>query len=103
MDIFWKGEKIGKLKDAVPDMWYLEGTWISDNSMLSMEFEELAKTLNWSDVNSDPTCSTRVEIINELKQGEKTHAVVYGLTDNKLNVRRVYNQEGIDWVLKNIN
>ena len=40
-DIIWKGQKVGRIENCIPDMWYLEGAWTSHHTPISNDFEKL--------------------------------------------------------------
>ncbi|MDJ0591948.1 MAG: hypothetical protein QNJ72_18480 [Pleurocapsa sp. MO_226.B13] len=42
IEIFWKGQLVGTLVNSVPDMWYLEGEFISGSSEIAENFQKLA-------------------------------------------------------------
>ena len=70
IEIFWKGQLVGTLVNSVPDMWYLEGEFISGSSEIAENFQKLAEELDpklvfkdWDDgivikLKASPTASS---------------------------------------------
>jgi hypothetical protein len=101
--IAWRGKEVGKLTNSRFDMYYLEGTWVSNNYNESDIFENLIQTFDVKAVDKDPTKGTRVILSSiNTNTGNEIHAVVYGLENEILSLRTVYTNEGISWLLKNI-
>lgn len=97
-EIIWRGESIGHLTDVEPDMWYLDGAFKAADSELGKTFTEL--TSKFSGVMQDQTKGTRAVMWNG---NHKTHIVVIKLYDDgRLLVRRIMEDDSIEWVLKNV-
>lgn len=97
--IIWQENNVGEIENTISDMWYLEGNWISNNSESSKDFEQLIVTFDAREVNKDPTKGTKVI----LKSGDgMTHALIYSLENGKIFLRRVFKDEAVDWLLKNV-
>ena len=99
MKISWRGTQVGELVEWVPDMWYLEGRWIGNGSAESVAFESLIKTFEAKHIMADPTKGTRITLT---ENGAVTHAYVISLTVSSLFIRRVFDKEGVEWLLKNV-
>jgi hypothetical protein len=110
----WRGEDIGSYEVTGMDMWYLDGHFKSNESVLSKEFIELSKTLDLKKVMSDHKLGTRIELSNENKLdglnelnknmtgGEKEfiHALVLGNFKDTLCVRMVFDKKAVKILLK---
>jgi hypothetical protein len=100
-DIIWKGQKVGRIENCIPDMWYLEGMWVSDKSSLSNDFEKLVLTFAAKEVMQDPTNGTRA-ILKDDDNKKETHALVHSMADGTLFLRRVFDDDAVKWLLKNV-
>jgi len=99
MKIFWKGEEIGKIKDAMCDMGYWEGVWEPESSSLGSEFTSKALTFEYKAVIKNPEKGTRI------MYGESEpidHALVLGIIDGTLVFRMVYDPEAIEILMKTV-
>ena len=86
--LIWRGQSIGLFDNPTPDMWYLEGYWLSNQTEAATTFETLAKRLNSQEVYRD--WDNGIEIIIQEDAGEQTRAVVFGLSsESLLFVRRI--------------
>jgi hypothetical protein len=97
--ISWQGNEVGKLVEWMPDMWYVEGQWISNGSAESIAFESLIKTFEARQIMADPTKGTRITLTEDKAV---TQAYVISLTDSNLFIRRVFEKEAVEWLLKNV-
>ncbi|MEZ5003310.1 MAG: hypothetical protein R2730_09790 [Chitinophagales bacterium] len=100
--IFWRNQLVGTMINIVPDMWYLEGDWISNKSAFADEFEARLTNLEFKKVLKDPTISTRIEFQSYGQNERKSIAIIMGIIDNVLCIRRIANKEAIDWIVKNV-
>ncbi len=101
LNIIWRGQKVGRIENCIPDMWYLEGNWILDKTAIANDFEKLVLSFDPKQVMRDPTKGTRVILVDEDNLGE-THALIHSLTDGSLFLRRVFHDDAIKWLLENI-
>ncbi len=103
--LFWRGEKIGELRNAIPDMWYLEGEWVPEINDVAKEFERIVSDFDAKKVCNDPKKGTRVVMIYEPEMQVEmgTDALVISLNENRLFVRRVLEKEAIKWLKRNVN
>jgi len=100
-DIIWRSKKVGRIENCMPDMWYLEGTWVPYSTAIAKEFEKLIATFDVKEVMNDPKKGTRV--ILKLDNSEtETHALIHSLTDGLLFLRRVFEKEAINWLVRNV-
>ena len=77
---------VGIFNNPHPDMWYLEGPWISNNSKAANDFESMAKSLNTTAVFNDLSKGIIAFLVSE--NGEKPIRVsVISLSDNMLFTR----------------
>lgn len=95
IEIFWKGQLVGIFVNSVPDMWYLEGEFISGSSEIANNFLNLAEKLdpklvfkNWDDgmvvkLKASPTSSS--------------FGIIHSLFENSLFLRLVTAKENIEW------
>jgi GH43 family beta-xylosidase len=99
LKINWRGNEVGKLVEWMPDMWYVEGKWIGNGSVEAAAFESLIKTFEAKQIMADPTKGTRVTLVeNEVI----TQGYIIAMTDDSLCVRRVFEKEAVEWLLKNV-
>jgi len=100
-EIIWKDSEIGFLTDVRPDMFYLEGIYHPNATILSKEFADVASKFDAREVMSDPTRGIRAKL--QIKDEEPINVVVLSLGNkNELFVRQVFNEQSIDWLLQNI-
>ena len=98
-DVIWHDKKVGRIENCIPDMWYLEGNWISDNTNLSKEFETLVRTFDGKEIMNNPKKGTRVILkLDDSVTG--THALIHSLTDGHLFLRRVFDEEVVKWLIR---
>lgn len=105
-DIIWDDMRIGRIENYMPDMWYLEGTWVSDNTSLAEEFETLARALNSKETFTDLSRGIRLilrnPVVTEKGKNKDVHAVIISLTDNILFLRRIFDKEAVEWHLAKV-
>ncbi len=101
LDIFWNFEKVGRIENYSTDMWYMEGTWHSYKSTKSMDFEKLIISFDANQVMQDPKKGTRVILKSENSEVE-TQALILSMTDSMISLRRVFEDEAVKWLLKNV-
>jgi hypothetical protein len=83
--IFWQDQLIGCLQDSRPDMWYLEGNWISNNTIAADTFK--AAALSLKDVFNH--LERGIEVSLKDSAGCITLAVVIVLKNDSLFLRRL--------------
>lgn len=85
--IYWNNELVGLLSDSRPDMWYLEGKWISNKTVSSKSFELAVKESSSKDVFNN--LSRGVEISLQDFEGNMTLAIVIILRYTDIFLRRI--------------
>ncbi|RSK29760.1 hypothetical protein [Hymenobacter metallilatus] len=86
--IIWQNQEIGTLLHPVPDMWYLEGSWVSNNSVVADSFESAARALNERAAFNN--LKEGIEVLLQDHKGSQTLAIVISLTDpHTLFLRRI--------------
>lgn len=99
----WRGEEIGNLREPTPDMWYLEGRFVSNLSPAANAFAMLAKRLDAKMVYANPANGMRILLLGGTDPADTgTHALVYSLSEDSLLVRRVHDEEAVRWMLSNV-
>ena len=95
----WRGQEIGQLINISTDMWFLEGTFISNKTAQSIEFQRIASNLDLKIVHADPTKGTRILFGKNFE----SHALVLALSDNGiLQLKQVFRKEAKEWLLENV-
>lgn len=88
LQVIWKDQVVGILHNPMPDMWYLEGRWISAETELALEFEGTCSRLKVREVMKDS--SKGVPIRLQVEEGDQSiDAIVFSLEDHSLFVRRI--------------
>jgi hypothetical protein len=101
LDVFSRGVLIGHLEKPMPDMWYLEGRWVGEDTAAAREFESVVATIDVRDALRDPSLGRRIEIADP-GSTQRTHAVALSLGDGMLMMRRVFDRAAIRWMLDNV-
>ena len=91
---------MGDLVNAMPDMWYVEGTWQPASTEAAEEFTKAASQLSAKVVMEDPTKGFRAELFCDGKFAG--HIFVHSLQDGSLFVRRVFDKRAVEWLLANV-
>jgi len=103
LKVIWRDQMVGDLRDAVPDMWYLDGTWISNSTQAAQEFDSLARGFDVRQVIDDPKKGTRVLLCDpETPDDSGADALVVSVYDDRLLVRRVIDKAAIAWLKSNV-
>ena len=102
LHVIWRGETVGRLEDAVPDMWYLEGQFVSDDSDASVAFAHRASKLNAKAVFSDLCQGLLASIAPTDGSGDETTVIILSLSDDVLFLRRVIDKNAISWAQANV-
>ncbi len=90
IQLLWKEQEIGVLDNPIPNMWYLEGPWISNNTEAAATFKALAQRLNPKQTFA--YLDKGIEIFLKFEDDSLLRAIVISLTnENNLFVRRMYN------------
>ncbi|WP_210521089.1 hypothetical protein [Hymenobacter terricola] len=86
--IIWQGEPVGIFDSPQPDMWYLEGPWISNETDIAFLFKSAVEKL---DLKSVYNTLEGVEAFLEFEGSDKqVRIIVIGLIEeNILFVRRM--------------
>lgn len=71
--------------DAMPDMWYLDGTWQSNETQESRLFEKMMTAQNAREVMRDVTKGVEIT----LRGDEEVHAAGISFKDGRIFVRRL--------------
>ena len=101
LTIQWRGEVVGHLVNALPDMWYLEGHFEPNHTQKSCEFVAFFKSFNPQEVFKKPELGTRALLYSELSP-TPTHCFLISLTENILFLRRVFDSKAVKWLLENV-
>jgi hypothetical protein len=101
LDIIWQNQKVGRIENFMQDMWYVEGTWIADNSSKSNEFEKLVLTFDLKEVMKDFRKGTRAILVDK-DNNHEINALIICMTDSSLFLRCVFDKEAAKWLLKNV-
>jgi hypothetical protein len=103
MDVIWRGNVVGQLNDAVPEMWYLEGSWQPLPTEPAKEFEQRARGLDAKAVMVNPSQGLRILLADhEEDLAQQTLCIVFSLHDGRLFVRRVFAEKAIRWARENV-
>ena len=100
--IIWRGSEIGNYENIVFDMWYIEGDWISNNSISANEFQATASKLDAKKVMNDLKCGMKIFLHDNSLTNPPVLAIVYSLDKKFLFVRTVNEKEAIKWVEDNV-
>lgn len=101
MKVYWRGNKIGEIHDPILDMWYLEGVWVNNGTKESEEFEALVKSFTPREILKEPFKGTRILLAGT--EGDKsTHALVMGIENESLLLRRIVEKGTIEWLIANV-
>ncbi|MDO7876264.1 hypothetical protein Q5H93_16080 [Hymenobacter sp. ASUV-10] len=85
--IIWQGTPVGIFDEPQPDMAYLEGRLLLNQTAAAASFEAAASQLNPREVMFNFDKGLKIELQTE--DGETTHAVVIALDGQSLFVRRM--------------
>jgi hypothetical protein len=103
LTVIWRDESVGELRNAVPDMWYLEGTWLPFSTQSAQEFDQLARSFDGREVMSDPKKGTRIVLCDpDVQDHQGINALVISISDDRLFVRQVFNKDAIAWLKDNV-
>ena len=103
LNIHWRGELVGELRNAIPDMLYLEGTWIPLSSVVSDSFQTLVESFDIRSVFDDHTKGTRVILFErDSKSDPGNHAVVISLREGRLLLRRYMDDTAVEWLMNHV-
>jgi hypothetical protein len=97
--IVWKGITVGALREAVPDMWYLDGRFEPTSTPQAALFCSRAGALDGRKVFADLTQGLLVELTS-VDGVPECAAVVLSLTDGRLWMRRVFEQTVVERLRK---
>jgi len=100
--IIWRDVEIGDFENAVPDMWYLEGEWKPNSKKEAQTFTSLVSEFDAMSVMKDWKNGTRVLLKSKEEIDVLIHALIISLNENKLLLRRVFENEAIERLLKNV-
>ena len=99
--IKWGEVDIGYFIDPMPDMFYLEGKLKLFDSHEAGDFKALAERLKPSEVLKNPIKGTRITI-RSAENPKPINCLVCSLIKNELFVRRINDQESIQWLIGNV-
>ena len=97
--IFWRNNDIGVIKDLEMDMWYCSCAWEMNQSREAIEFNDLVSKFNGKEIMNDPGKGTRIIVKHP---DSEINALVISIEDQSLFIRNVYEQDAIDWLIKNV-
>jgi hypothetical protein len=92
--IIWQGLEVGILLNPIPDMWYLEGPWLSNNSAAANAFEALATKLQVEEASKDWGRSIDVQLKDE--EGQIPGLVLCLTEPHRLYLRRITHSAEFD-------
>ena len=99
--VFWQDVEVGRLINVIPDMWYLEGEFESNETKTSLHFVKMASKFEARQVILDPTKGIRAKLKNN--DDAIINIIVMSIgVNSELFVRQVFGDEQIDWLLKNV-
>jgi len=101
MEIHNRGSLVGRLTNAIPDMWYLEGQFTPAETEEGTAFAGRASKLDLRNAMDDPKQAIRV-VLREPNGETDTLFLVMGLTGNRLFGRRVFQAEAQQWAVANV-
>jgi hypothetical protein len=101
VDVLNRGEVVGQLDDAMPDMWYLEGRFTPADTAAGARFAAAASALEVRATYHDHTLAIR-SLLRESADDAGTVFVVLSLTDGRLFGRRVSEREAVQWATANV-
>lgn len=95
IEIFWKGQLVGTLVNSVPDMWYLEGEFISNSSEIAEDFQGLAEEIELKLVFQNWDNGMVIKLVES--PIFSSFGVVHSFSENSLFLRRITAKENIQW------
>lgn len=101
MEVLNRGEVVGWLDDAIPDMWYLEGRFTPADAPAAARFVSAASALDVRVTYGDYTRAIR-SILRESSESEGTMFVVLALSEGRLFGRRVCERSEIEWIVADV-
>jgi hypothetical protein len=91
-----RGEVVGRLVDAVPDMWYLEGRFVPADTPAGARFVAAASALDVQVTFHDHARAIQ-SILRESPEDEGTMFIVLSLSEGSLFGRRVFERPAVEW------
>ena len=101
MEVLNRGEVVGRLDDAIPDMWYLEGRFTPAHTPAGARFVAAASALNVRVTYHDHTRAVR-SLLRESPEDEGTMFVVLSLSGGSLFGRRVFERAAVAWAADHV-
>jgi len=101
MHVINRGEIVGTLSDLVPDMWYLSGKFAVADTANGNRFLSAVSKLAIQTTYGDHSKAIRATL-RESMDDPGTVFVVMSLQEGDLFGRRVFEQDAVNWVLKNV-
>src|SRR6266542_1481889 len=98
VDVLNRGEVVGQLTDAIPDMWYFEGRFTPLDTAAGARFAAAASALDPRLAYKDPSKAIRA-LLRESPEDEGTVLLVMSFTENRLFGRCVYDREAVQWAI----
>ncbi len=102
LNVISRNEVVGRLEQAVPDMWYLEGRFVPASSEAATDFSRRASTLDAKAVFADPVRGIRAAIASTDGNGNRTTVIIFSLSDDQLFLRRVTEKYAVAWAEANV-
>jgi len=101
--VSWRGGVVGELREPVPDMWYLDGEWVSNESPGARDFESLVRGFDAGQVYRDLAKGTRAILLETASPEESgVHAAIISLTGNRLFLRRIVDKDAVEWLVSTV-
>jgi hypothetical protein len=93
--IFWEDKEVGQLINPVMDMWYIEGDWKLNEKVYALEFDKLLRALEIKEVLVNYQKGLGITFNPENEPSYFGRAIAFGLTDEKLLIRRVFTDKAL--------
>lgn len=95
MGIEFGGEIVGYVKNAIPDMWQMEGDWMASDCSQANRFESMIAEVNAADVVSNVRTGMVIRCLPD--QSDPYMAYALGLNENRLVFRKFSSAEDSEW------
>ncbi len=101
MNIISQNDVVGTFEIVSTDMWYLEGYFHPRRSPAAADFVARASSIVPPLAIGDPRAGFRAYLSDD-DGPERTLVIVFGFTDERLCVRRVFAADAKAWVIANV-
>lgn len=102
LNIISQNEVVGRLEDAVPDMWYLEGHFVPASSEAAKDFVRRASALDPKATFADLSRGIRTAIESTDGNGSQITAIIISLSGDQLFLRRMAGTDEVAWADANV-